>query len=148
MADAEPWREIAGAILVGACGRLLLQQRDDVPGILYPGMLGLFGGHREGGETPLETVRREILEETGIDYPPGRFVPFARIELGYAGGSSRGTIYVVRDATIEGITVTEGSPRITAVEELPGLLARTTPMSCAALRLFIEAQRQPQPRQA
>lgn len=144
MTDTEPWRQIAAAILIGPCGRLLLQQRDDVPGISHPGMIGLFGGHRENDETPIETVRREILEETGIDYAPDRFVPFASIVLGDpGGGGSKGEIFVVRDATIEGITVTEGSPRITEVGELPGLLARMTPMSCTALRLFIEAQHRP-----
>jgi hypothetical protein len=40
-------REIACAIIVDAQGRFLLQQRDDVPGILQPGKVGLFGGHRE-----------------------------------------------------------------------------------------------------
>ena len=53
-------REVAGAILIATSGRLLLQQRDDVAGILYPGMIGLFGGHREGAETFLECVVREV----------------------------------------------------------------------------------------
>ena len=44
-------------------GRFLLQLRDDIPGILYPGHWGLFGGHLELGETPEEALKRELLEE-------------------------------------------------------------------------------------
>jgi len=33
-------------------GQFLLQLRDNIPGIVYPGHWGLFGGHLELGETP------------------------------------------------------------------------------------------------
>ena len=42
--------EFSGAILIDSLGRFLFQQRDNNPEILYPGMIGLFGGHREGNE--------------------------------------------------------------------------------------------------
>lgn len=38
--------------------RVLMQLRDDYPHILYPGHWGLFGGHLEPEEVPLEGVRR------------------------------------------------------------------------------------------
>jgi 8-oxo-dGTP diphosphatase len=56
-------REIAPTVIFDDCGRLLLQLRDDIPGILYPGVIGLFGGHREGDETFLACAVREIHEE-------------------------------------------------------------------------------------
>jgi 8-oxo-dGTP diphosphatase len=43
--------------------KFLLQLRDDIPGILYPGQWGLFGGHLESAETPEEGLKRELLEE-------------------------------------------------------------------------------------
>jgi len=43
----------------------LLQLRDDVPGIAYPGHWGLFGGHIEAGETPIVALQRELCEEIG-----------------------------------------------------------------------------------
>ena len=55
-------------------GRLLMQLRDDVPGILYPGYWGLFGGHIEPGEDADTAVRRELLEEIG--YAPPVLTPF------------------------------------------------------------------------
>ena len=50
----------------------LLQLRDDIPNIAYPGHWGLFGGHLDTGETPTEAVKRELLEE--ISYQPSPIV--------------------------------------------------------------------------
>jgi 8-oxo-dGTP pyrophosphatase MutT (NUDIX family) len=46
-------------------GKFLMQLRDDIPGILYPGYWGFFGGHLEPGETPKAGVIREVKEEIG-----------------------------------------------------------------------------------
>ena len=66
-------REIAAAVLFDTAGNLLLQLRDDIPGILFPGKVGLFGGHREGGETFLDCVVCEIHEELSFFVPPDQF---------------------------------------------------------------------------
>jgi 8-oxo-dGTP diphosphatase len=49
--------------------KFLMQLRDNIPGILYPGYWALFGGHIESDETPDVAVKREILEEIGYDLP-------------------------------------------------------------------------------
>ncbi|MDJ1183999.1 NUDIX hydrolase [Roseofilum casamattae] len=54
--------------------RYLMQLRDDIPGILYPGYWGLFGGHLEPGESPDRGMERELLEEIG--YCPPRLEKF------------------------------------------------------------------------
>ena len=54
-------------------GRWLLQLRDDIEGILYPGQWALFGGHLDPGETPEVALRRELEEEInweGSDLAP------------------------------------------------------------------------------
>ncbi|MBW4492645.1 MAG: NUDIX hydrolase [Oscillatoria princeps RMCB-10] len=51
-------------------GKFLLQLRDNIPGILYPGHWAFFGGHMEPDETPEVAVQRELLEEIGYA-PPG-----------------------------------------------------------------------------
>lgn len=56
----------AGIILVNPNGQILLQQRDDNPGIMFPGFWGITGGGGEDGEHPETTARREVLEETGL----------------------------------------------------------------------------------
>ncbi len=46
-------------------GRWLLQLRDDIEGIVHPGLWGLFGGHLDPGEHPAQAIRRELAEEIG-----------------------------------------------------------------------------------
>lgn len=55
------------ALFVG--GALLVLQRDDRPGLLWPGYWDLPGGGREGRETPVETILRETHEEFGLRVP-------------------------------------------------------------------------------
>ena len=50
-------------------GQFLLQLRDNIPGIVYPGHWALFGGHLELGETPEVALNREILEEINYAIP-------------------------------------------------------------------------------
>jgi 8-oxo-dGTP diphosphatase len=65
--------EVAIAILPYE-GQFLMQLRDNIPTILYPGLWGLFGGHIEAGETPEIAVAREIMEEIGYQLPtPQKF---------------------------------------------------------------------------
>ena len=63
----QPRPAVAIAILYRQ-GQLLLQLRDNIPGILYPGCWGLFGGHLEPEESPEDAMYRELLEE--IHYRP------------------------------------------------------------------------------
>ncbi len=70
----------AGVILVDRAGRVLLQLRDDTPGIMYPDHWGLTGGAGHAGETQEETARREVLEETGITL--GKIAPFKAYYFG------------------------------------------------------------------
>jgi 8-oxo-dGTP diphosphatase len=85
-------RETSGAILIDSLGRFLFQQRDNNPEILYPGMIGLFGGHREGNETFLECVVREIYEEISCFLPSERFAHLTS----YTGAHPLGGAFTVR----------------------------------------------------
>ncbi len=69
--------EVAIAILYQG-ENFLMQLRDDIPGIYYPGQWGFFGGHIEPGEAPDVAVKRELLEEIG--YAPSSVASFARLE--------------------------------------------------------------------
>lgn len=60
--------DVAIAILYQE-NKFLMQLRDNIPNIPYPGSWALFGGHIEPGETPEVAVKREILEEIGYDLP-------------------------------------------------------------------------------
>ena len=71
---------MAAAIIIDTAGRFLLQQRDDIAGIIHPGKVSLFGGHREGDETYLECVVREIHEEISYFVPAGQFEHLASLD--------------------------------------------------------------------
>lgn len=60
--------QVAIAILYQE-NKFLMQLRDNIPSILYPGHWGLFGGHIELGETPEVALRREIREEINYELP-------------------------------------------------------------------------------
>src|SRR5690349_3315658 len=62
--------DAVGALIVIDCGpnqRYLMQLRDQVRGIFYPGHWGIFGGAMEGGETSEEALRRELKEELNLE---------------------------------------------------------------------------------
>ena len=48
-------------------GKYLMQLRDNIPGILYPGVWGLFGGHLDPGENPEIGLKRELIEEINYE---------------------------------------------------------------------------------
>ncbi len=55
-------------------GKFLCQLRDNIPGIIHPGVWGLFGGHLEPQETPEFCLKRELIEEIG--YSVSELIPF------------------------------------------------------------------------
>ena len=57
-------REVALAML-HRNDRWLMQLRDDLETIIYPGHWGLFGGHLDPGESAAEALMRELQEEIG-----------------------------------------------------------------------------------
>ncbi|MEM6255271.1 MAG: NUDIX domain-containing protein [Cyanobacteria bacterium P01_D01_bin.156] len=58
--------------------KFLMQLRDDLPNILFPGHWGFFGGHIEPGEDADTGVLRELYEE--IRYVPKNITLFERVE--------------------------------------------------------------------
>jgi 8-oxo-dGTP pyrophosphatase MutT (NUDIX family) len=133
-------REIACAILIDSHGRFLLQQRDDIVGIIHPGKVGLFGGHREGNETFLECVVREVHEELSYFIPAERFeyltgITGEDIDTD-SGGSVRGDFFVARDIPVEALVVTEGSLLVVDPGDVTALFQRLTPTARFALKAY------------
>jgi 8-oxo-dGTP pyrophosphatase MutT (NUDIX family) len=136
-------REIACAVLLDPHGRFLLQRRDNVPNILYPGRIGLFGGHREGDETFLQCVVREVSEETGYLAPPERFEhlgSYVGPDLEMPNSALAGHYYVLRGVFVEALIVTEGSLLVLQEEELAYFAQEFAPSVIVALRMLTDKQ--------
>ena len=61
-------------------GKYLMQLRDDIPSIVYPGVWGFFGGHIEPGESPEAALKRELIEE--INYHAPSLTKFCSTQAG------------------------------------------------------------------
>jgi 8-oxo-dGTP diphosphatase len=133
-------REIACAILIDTFGRFLLQQRDDIIGILHPGKVSLFGGHREGDETYLECVAREIHEEISFFIPAKQFeflVSFDGTDMDVEGGFVHGEFFIARDIPVNALVVTEGSLLIVKPDEIINIERKLTPSARFAMQAFL-----------
>jgi 8-oxo-dGTP diphosphatase len=134
-------REFAPTIILDDQGRFLLQQRDDIAGIFYPGKIGLFGGHREGNETFLDCAVRELHEELAYYISPERFEFLASYEgpdLAIQGGNLCVNFFVVRNVPADRLFVSEGKPLLVSPSELGILEERLTPTTKYALKAFFE----------
>lgn len=64
-----PVRYTVGVLLCNERGEILLQLRDDKPGLLYPNMWTLFGGAVEPDEDRDAAMARELSEELELTVP-------------------------------------------------------------------------------
>ena len=62
----DPASAASALLLLTSDGRYLLQHRDDIPEIWFPGLWGCFGGALDPGEDLKTTAQRELEEELGI----------------------------------------------------------------------------------
>jgi 8-oxo-dGTP diphosphatase len=132
--------EGASAILLDPDGRLLLQLRDNVPHIRDPGKIGLFGGGREGNESFLECVVREVHEEIGYYLPPERFQPitcWTGPDHAFPDSTFHGEVFLARNVPVESLIVSEGSLKIVAVNELEKIRHNLTLPAKYALEIFL-----------
>jgi 8-oxo-dGTP diphosphatase len=132
-------REIACAIMTDTRGRFLLQRRDDIVGILHPGKVGLFGGHREGDETFLDCVVREIYEEISYFVAAERFEYLASLigeNIDVEGGSVREEVFVARDIPVDELVVTEGSLLVAEPADVLEIDQMLTPSTRFVMKAF------------
>lgn len=71
--------DAVAAIIVLEDGRYLLQQRDDVPHIWFPGHWGCFGGAVDPGEDSIGALKRELYEE--LEFEPRAITYFTRFDF-------------------------------------------------------------------
>jgi 8-oxo-dGTP diphosphatase len=106
-ADLQHRREIAAGLIVAADGRLLLQHRDDKPGLTGAGQWGFFGGHLEPGERLSAAFLREMQEELG--WRPRHFERYETIDVDRDGWHVTSHAFAAHlDVPLDELTLGEG----------------------------------------
>jgi ADP-ribose pyrophosphatase YjhB (NUDIX family) len=109
----------AVGLITAPDGRLLLQLRDDKPGLPGAGLWGFFGGHVEDGERPSAAFLREMEEELG--WRPRRFELFAPRDVDRDGWHVTSHAFAAHlDVPVEQLTLGEGQAmQLFAPDTLP-----------------------------
>ena len=130
-------RSYVGALLVDTNGKLIAQQRDDKPGITNPGMVSLFGGTSHEGESPVETLRRELQEELELEVSSNNLLLQT---IKHENGTNVAcSIYIVTGVDAEKLKLYEGAGFAMGTPE--ELLSRpVTAVTQQAIEAFINAQ--------
>jgi len=133
--------ETSCAILIDSFDRFLFQRRDNNPGILYPGMIGLFGGHCEGNETFLECVVREVQEEISYFLPPERFVHLTNVnEIDPRGATTHVEIFIASNVPADRLVITEGSLFTVKPQDVATVEPKFSPTARFAMKVFLNDQ--------
>lgn len=140
-----PAGDSAVAIIVVDGSKYLMQLRDPIPTIYYPGHWGLFGGAVDSGETPEQAVRRELMEELGFQVTEIAFLTEFNFDLSFIGEPRIYRRYYevhVTAAEAESFQLTEGSAMDAFAPEALFRL-RIAPYDSYALWLHYLRQRPP-----
>ncbi|RBO85240.1 NUDIX hydrolase [Nocardia puris] len=92
-------------ILLNDRREVLMYLRDDKTEIAYPNQWSLLGGMIEAGETPLETIVREIDEEIGVVLDPSEVDHVCTRDLHFG---VEHTFHARVSFEIEDVVLTEG----------------------------------------
>jgi 8-oxo-dGTP pyrophosphatase MutT (NUDIX family) len=136
--------DAAAALIVADDGRYLLQLRDDIAGIFYPGHWGCFGGAIAAGETPLQALQRELAEE--LEFAPAAGEEFISFDfdltrLGLGRKFRAYFEFVVSAEQVARFVLHEGAAmRLFASDELFAM-SNVTPYDSFALWLHVARDR-------
>jgi 8-oxo-dGTP pyrophosphatase MutT (NUDIX family) len=135
--------DAVAAIISVEDGRYLMQLRDDIPHIFYPGHWGCFGGAVGDGEAPRTALKRELHEELEWEFDVGReFVNFD-FDLTHLGLRKYYRTYYevkIRETDVSRLSLHEGAEmQLLAPERLFGL--PLVPYDSFATWLHVSRQR-------
>jgi 8-oxo-dGTP pyrophosphatase MutT (NUDIX family) len=130
-------------IVVGRQQRYLMQLRDQKSGIFYPGHWGLFGGATDPGESPEQTLKRELVEELGLGTTSMTYFTEFEFDFEFGGfGRLKRRFYevILDDDALRGLFLGEGvEMRLFTARQI--LMApRVVPFDAFAIWLHAEGQ--------
>ncbi len=102
---SDPYIKIGAGVVIIQDGKTLLAKRK---GSFAAGHWGSLGGHVEFGETPIEAVKREAMEELGVEIGNIQFAMCADMQ-------KFGKHYIDISFTAE---IVSGEPRICEVDKI------------------------------
>ena len=113
-------KQIAAIILENDKGEFLLYLRDNKSDIPFPNHWDLIGGHVEEGETPEQTLVREVKEELDIDLKDYSFYKKYECLTGDAYENIKYIYSGIINLPIEEVTLLEGvRPQYFSRAEIP-----------------------------
>ncbi len=110
MVDIEETKVGAHALLVTKEGKVILQQRDNNPGIVNPGLISTWGGSLQKDEMELAGLKRELFEETELNsenYQVNKLGVFKKT-IEEDGIDYLANIFIVSDVDINDLEIHEG----------------------------------------
>lgn len=133
----QPKHHSAEILVVRTDGALVLQHRDDKPGIVNPGMITSFGGTMEPGESALEGAVRELSEETSLELQAQDLQPFMDVHQPpeMYGFTSIAHYFITRPVDTDGIKIYEGQ----GYKVVTSLAAATNVQLTPAARIAVAA---------
>ena len=131
--------DAVAAIIATPSGQFLMQLRDDIPRIFYPGFWGCFGGAVGLGEDPATALARELREE--LEFSPTDFSKILSLDFDLSkitGKKNYRHYYLVRadEKDVDGFTLHEGAAMKLFTPDELFALANITPYDAFALWLF------------
>lgn len=111
--------------LLGSCafirnnqGQYLFQKRD-VDARYAPGKIACFGGAREGTESPMQTLRRELQEELELEFDDKQVIEMGYIEHVPVVGKAS-LVFIIVDVDDRNLVLHEGEAivRVRSLSEI------------------------------
>lgn len=142
MVDVEETNIGAHALLITDEGKVILQQRDNNPGIVNPGLISIFGGTIKIGDSLEQGLRRELLEELELDI---ELLTVKKLDTFMKTKELDGldweiNVYIVNDIKPEKLKVHEGVGFVCDYAEELLKLDKLTRITRLALQSYIESK--------
>lgn len=126
-------------------GPFLLQERARGENVEFPGQFSLFGGRRDGGETPEGAALRKLYDETGLQLEASQLKLIGRIEsANEVGAPTSGHLFLADGLSfdmLQGLQIKNGKGVFLKRSEIGRHVGRLTSVALFALSSFEERDR-------